>query len=303
MSASLEIAIVSLPDSNRRRRITQWMDSSPHPWRFFNACRAPAAGDPQYDAQRATALHGTELQAGEIGCFASHFHLLKEFEAASRYGWLLVVEDDVLIDLGFPFDMFLTIAELADLNYLKLYSRYMVRCRKVGERILGRSIVRFHGSLLDLPGRPTLPLGTQGYLISREGASRFIRSVGAIIRPVDWQFDRYWENGLGSYAVFPYPLMELVSETTITSTRRRAPPHVTGWFRYNSSRFIDRLRRRMHDHELRQRDEAIARAINAVKAQRAAVVTHLSFGKGVCEASMAQPDAMNVSPERQGQEV
>ena len=267
MSPSLEIAIISLPDSKRRRRITQWMESSPHPWRFFDACRVPAAGDPQYDGVRALALHGTELQAGEIGCFASHFRLLKQFEATGRYGWLLVVEDDVLIDLGFPFDMFLMIAEQADLKYLKLYSRYVVQCHKVGDRIFGRSIVRFHGSLLNLPGRPTLPLGTQGYLISREGASSFIRSVDAIIRPVDWQFDRYWENGLGSYAVFPYPLIELVSETTITSTRRRAPPHLRGWFRYNSSRFVDRLRRRMHDHNLKQRDRAIAHAIAAMKAQ------------------------------------
>lgn len=289
MRLPLEIAVISLRDSRRRDRVAQWMAESPYPWRFFDAFRGPAIGDPQYDERRARILHGAALGPAEIGCFTSHFRLLREFKETGPAAWLLVVEDDVIVDLGFPFGRLLTLMEKAELRYLKLYSRFAVRYQKVGEKILGRNIVRFRGGLLGLPGRPSLPLGTQGYLISREGAAGFVGSVDAIVRPVDWQLDRYWDNGLGSYSVYPHPLLELACETTITRVRRRPPPSPVDWLRHVSSLVADRLRRGVHDYRLRQRDRVIASIIADMRAESTAPLASRGPERSVPETGPAAP--------------
>lgn len=238
-------------------------------------------------------MHGAPLRPGEIGCFASHFRLLREFKETRAAAWLLVVEDDVLIDSGFPFDQLLALMERAGLEYLKLYSRFPVRYQKVGEKILGRNIVRFRGSLFGLPGRPSLPLGTQGYLISRDGAAAFIHSVDAIFRPIDWELDRYWNNGLGSYSIYPHPLLELASQTTITRVRRRPPPSPADWLRHVSSLVADRLRRSVHDYGLRQRDRVIASIIADMRAESTASATRRGPETSIGETGLvAQADPM-----------
>jgi glycosyl transferase family 25 len=65
----------------------------------------------------------------------------------------------------------------------------------------------------------TPPWGTQAYIVSREGAARLTQSIKSISRPVDDEFDRFWQHGLPSYALFPYPVMELESSTTIVKSK------------------------------------------------------------------------------------
>ncbi len=84
-----------------------------------------------------------------------------------------------------------------DIHYLKLFSRFITRFRYLG-RIGARGLYRF----------VVPPYGTQAYVVSKSGARTLVNALCRIERPVDDEMDRYWINGLPTYALFPYPALE-----------------------------------------------------------------------------------------------
>lgn len=164
--------------------------------------------------------------------------------------WTLVVEDDVVLDAGFSFRSLPDICKAAEIGYLRLYGRHMAPCKHVAW-LDQRELVRFERA----------PMGTQAYLISSRAARRFIDSVTTINRPIDWEMDRFWANGLYNYALFPFPCLELTMPSLIAKAAdsARAPTAIdrAAWFARKSKEYVLRLseniRLRQSDRRIRAR--------------------------------------------------
>lgn len=248
----IEFVIVSLKTSSERRRLmAAQMSRQSRPWRFFDALTAVDRTLP-YDAERSLIRRGYRLRPTEIGCFSSHFQCLKE-HAASFNGanYMVVLEDDVFIDETFDFNLLTVAMSVLDIHYFKLYSRFLTRCRFIG-RLGQRGIYRF----------VVPPYGTQAYVVSKAGARRATESITRIDRPIDDELDRYWSSGLPTYAVFPYPVIELSLRSTIdkgfsapdiASASQRLARFGFNW--------LDKIPRECADARLRNQDRRLAKAI------------------------------------------
>jgi glycosyl transferase, family 25 len=247
--AGVHIRVISLPGLPWRDTVEEALAGSPVPWSFFDA-RSGADPDLPYDLGRTLDLWGRELSRGEIGCFASHAALLREFAAADGPDWLLVLEDDVLLDRRFPLERLVALSRACGLTYVRLYSRYLTPFRHVAW-FCGRQIVRFEGK----------PLGTQAYLISRAGAASFLASVSAIERPIDHEIDRAWANGLTCYALYPHPALEFSAESTVVKVDPSLDRPWRDRARTFTWRVTERLRRERHNRAARESDRRIAAVI------------------------------------------
>lgn len=251
MGSNLRIVAISLVGSQRRERASANLDALNIPWSFLDALRVPAKGLPQYDEASAVRFWGRGLSKAEIGCAASHMRVMAQLAASDADdSWTLVVEDDVVLDAGFSFRSLPGICKAAEIGYLRLYGRHMAPCKHVAW-LDQRELVRFKRA----------PMGTQAYLVSNRAARRFIDSVTTINRPVDWEMDRFWANGLYNYALFPFPCIELTMPSSIAKAADSAcaPTAIdrTAWFAWKSKEYVLRLseniRLRRSDRRIRAR--------------------------------------------------
>ena len=173
------------------------------------------------------------LTPGEIGCFASHAALWQEL-AGGEAEAMVVLEDDLLIDPGFFAGLPLVAAALAAHPFVRLHAKAPVAARVIG-RVAGRHVVRYRG----------IAFGTQGYILRREGARRWLGSIRSIVRPVDDEIDRFWAHGVPNIGLHPFPVMEVGGPSTIEGERRDLPPprwHEFGW---QARRAVESARRRL----------------------------------------------------------
>jgi GR25 family glycosyltransferase involved in LPS biosynthesis len=88
-------------------------------------------------------------------------------------------------------------------------------------------------------------MGTQAYLISSQKARSFLETVRTISRPIDWEMDRFWANGLYNYALFPFPCLELGSSSSVNKQsefdKRPSVYDRVVWFFWKSKEALRRL--------------------------------------------------------------
>jgi glycosyl transferase family 25 len=209
----IEFSIISLRSQEaRRRHMVAQMEAFRLPWSLFDARTSENPPIPYSEAEAAIDWRGP-LTPGEIGCFASHYACLAEFVAQQTARYRIVVEDDVQLDPGFWYERLPSLMDACKLDYLRLYAKFPFKHRLVA--IFGQHyIIRYRSG----------PLGTQGYVISQEGARRFLESIDRISRPVDWEIDRYWNHGLPPYTLGPHPLFEKVQTSTIKKIKPKEYP-------------------------------------------------------------------------------
>ncbi|MBR1170996.1 glycosyltransferase family 25 protein [Bradyrhizobium liaoningense] len=250
MNSDLNVIVISFPDSPRRERASANLDALGLPWRYFDALREPPAHLPQYNEEASVRLWGRGLSRSEIGCAASHIAVLEILARSSEETWTLVIEDDVALDTGFPYRALVELCRVAQIGYLRLYARHLPNLRNV--LWLGqRELIRFERA----------PMGTQAYLINTSKARSFIRSVRTIDRPIDWEMDRFWHNGLVNYALFPFPCIELTTGSSIKKQAEwtKIPSAIDRaiWVAWKSKEAIRRL---MANLRLRWQDRTIRAA-------------------------------------------
>lgn len=199
-----KILVVSLPkDTVRRERVCQMFEKANFDWEFIYA-DLDEVDSLNYDENTALIKHGRALGHGELGCYASHLKCWN-YVVSNKLEYALVIEDDVLIDERFDFNALIDFIHFSKIDYLRLYSRNMSSNKLLG--LLGhRRFYRFKNTCY----------GTQGYLLSKLGAQKFLlSSQKGIFRPVDDDMDRFWENDIPNYAIYPYPLLEKSDQSTI----------------------------------------------------------------------------------------
>lgn len=211
-SPRLAVCVISLADSAERRALVEAnLADCPLPWSFLDGSRPGDASEVVSDPAAQTVAFGRPLTPGEVGCYASHRHALAAFDTDPALDWLLVMEDDIWLDPAFPYRELAAWLDEKSIGFLRLFVREWRRAYpryRFGER-----------QVLYLT---TDPYGSQGYLISRATAARFRPRLSRQLRPIDDELGRFWENGLDNHVLFPFPMVERHSVSTLNDARETA---------------------------------------------------------------------------------
>jgi glycosyl transferase family 25 len=207
------VLVISMPNSPRREEFSTRARESNVEWSYFDAVSGLDASL-HYD-EKATLINvGRNLTVGELGCYSSHYlswHRLIQSDATQ----MIVLEDDTLVDWEYIAELMNFDLSKRSIDWLRLYakipSRYRMICRPTLDH--RRHIVEF----LNYAG------GTQGYVISRSGASKFLAHCRIVGCAIDTEMDRFWVHGVRDLAIFPFPIVELSGPSTIGGERGFVP--------------------------------------------------------------------------------
>jgi glycosyl transferase family 25 len=226
------VRVISLARSaDRRASMARQLDAvGSLDWAFFDACES-LPGWLHHDPAVVRRRLRRDMTGGELGCFASHAALWRWFIDDSTAQLLVVLEDDVVIDPGFFAQLPAFAAALPNTQFVRLYAKAPTLARPLAQ-VMGRHIVRYRG----------IAFGTQGYVLRRAGAERFLASITNVERPIDDEIDRFWVHGNPNIGVHPFPIMEIGFASTIEPARRA--PTSGGWLRWKLGRAGDGLQRR-----------------------------------------------------------
>jgi GR25 family glycosyltransferase involved in LPS biosynthesis len=205
MTKSVEVVVISLlRAAERRRLISEKFTSLSQSWSFFDAHTSLANPALEYDEARIRRTIGRTLSGPELGVWSSHYTVIQRFLNESLNDYLLVFEDDVIFDTAFPVHAVVDICEERGIHYIRLFGMYYADAVWLSF-FYDRSIIRYKST----------PAGSQAYLISKEGARRLVTGCRAVEATVDLALDSFWKTGLPIYSVFPFPVIERFSPTSI----------------------------------------------------------------------------------------
>jgi len=215
--ARVEIVVISLPTAiERRRKIEAMFEGTGLTWSYFDAHTSLRHPGLRYDANEIKRQFGRTLSVPEIAVCSSQVAVIDEFLQHGTSEYILVLEDDVIFDTDFPLDDFSAFCSEKGIDYIRLFGKHYAEAVRLGF-FFDRSIVRYKSS----------PAGAQAYLMSKTGARKFLEGYRSIDATVDLAMDRFWHHQLPIYSIFPYPIIERFSPTSIP-----VPPHVkerSGW--------------------------------------------------------------------------
>jgi glycosyl transferase, family 25 len=201
----VDVVVISLPDARKRRAwVTEMFAGTGLKWSFFDAHNGLLHPGLQYNSTAIKRQFGRTLSVPEIAVYSSHVAVLREFLDRGLAEYILVLEDDVIYDVDFPLIEFAKLCSDQGIEYIRLFGKHYAEAVRLGF-FFDRSIVRYK----------TTPAGAQAYLISRKGARLFIESVESVDATVDLAMDSFWKVGLPIYSIFPYPIIERYSPTSI----------------------------------------------------------------------------------------
>jgi glycosyl transferase family 25 len=210
-NASVEIVVISLPSATERRhKIEALFQGTGLNWFYFDAHTSLKHSGLQYDVGEIKKRFGRTLSGPEIAVCSSHVAVLSDFLERGSTEYVLVLEDDVIFDTDFPLDKFSAYCSEKGIDYIRLFGKHYAKAVRL-DFFFDRSIVRYLSS----------PAGAQAYLMSKAGARRFLEGYRSIDATVDLAMDRFWALQLPIYSIFPYPIIERYSPTSIPM-----PPHV-----------------------------------------------------------------------------
>ncbi|WP_041795470.1 glycosyltransferase family 25 protein [Pararhodospirillum photometricum] len=159
----------------------------------------------RYDRARCLGLYGVDMLPGEVGCYLAHERAWTRL-CDDGHAMALILEDDATLADSLP-------ALLETLSQTDPATRpwQVVRLASLRAKAMAKAVAR-HKTPQPLGGPHALyrlkthVLGLQGYVMTAEGARRMRAYGEKIFMPVDHMMDRYWENGLDPYIVFPFPV-------------------------------------------------------------------------------------------------
>ena len=204
-NATVEIVVISLPSATeRRRQIDRLFEGTGLNWSYFDAHTSLNHPGLRYDLSEVKKRFGRTLSAPEIAVCSSHVAVLNDFLERGSTEYVLILEDDVIFDTDFPLDEFSVFCLEKGIDYIRLFGKHYAEALRLGF-FFDRSIIRYK----------TSPAGAQAYLMSKNGARLFIENYRSIDATVDLAMDRFWNLPLPIYSIFPYPIIERYSPTSI----------------------------------------------------------------------------------------
>ena len=174
------------------------------------------------------------LSDNEIGCYFSHLRAMESVAEGSA-PMAAILEDDVTLEAGLPRALAAIEAGAAPFDAIDLH-----RTMKRGE-IFAACMTLAPGLELGRIGYTHMNL--QGYVLSREGAQRFLARTPRITHAVDKELHRYWANGMDLYGLSRAMVIHAdQGQSMIDETRgpRAAYPDADQW-RWRLARFGEKV--------------------------------------------------------------
>jgi glycosyl transferase, family 25 len=204
-NVTVEIVVISLlTAAQRRRNIEAMFRGTGLNWTYFDAHTSLKHPGLRYDLGEVKRLFGRTLSGPEIAVCSSHVAVLSDFLERGAMEYILVLEDDVIFDTDFPLEKFGSFCSEHNIDYVRLFGKHYANAVRLGF-FFDRSILRY----------TTSPAGAQAYLMSKAGARKFLESYRSIDATVDLAMDQFWITQLPIYSIFPYPVIERYSPTSI----------------------------------------------------------------------------------------
>jgi glycosyl transferase, family 25 len=201
----IDIFVISLPSATERRLATAGMlDEQGLEWSFFDAHTSLECRDLLFDKALTRRHYGRDLTKPQVAVFSSHYAVWKAFLEGQSSEYLLVLEDDIILDTAFPVAEFAAFCARFGIDYVRLFGKHYTKATRLGF-FYDRALVRFG----------TTPTGAQAYLLSVAGAQRLVGYCRTVDATIDIVMDRFWDTGLPLYSIFPYPVVERFVPTSI----------------------------------------------------------------------------------------
>jgi glycosyl transferase, family 25 len=212
LNRNVEIVVISVPTAAKRRSsVNSMFEGAGLNWRYFDAHTSLQHAGLTYDLREIKRRFGRTLSLPEIAVSSSHVAVLSEFLQRGTSDYVLVLEDDVIFDTDFPLDKFGALCADNGIDYIRLFGKHYAKAVRIGF-FFDRSIIRYE----------TSPAGAQAYMMSKNGARLFMENFRSIDATVDLAMDKFWKLGMPIYSIFPYPIIERYSPTSIPMPRRTA---------------------------------------------------------------------------------
>ncbi len=144
------------------------------------------------------------LSASEVGCYLSHYRAIKQ-AYTEGFDYVCLFEDDVVAEAGLGQLIHDLMAQPVALD--------MVRFMALKQR--KRKVVRPINSRYTLVRPQRGALGTQGYLLSRQGMQKVLSYGAQITMAIDKFYDSFFLFNLHCYSVEPHAIYELAQPSSI----------------------------------------------------------------------------------------
>lgn len=209
-----KIMVISVPTARERREaFEKSITGMPPRWDYFDAF-SNLSPSLIYTADAALRKSANVLNKAELGCYSSHYSLWR-WLLDSDYSQIIIFEDDVVVD--WPFIEKLQRIDFASqgIHYLRLFTKIPARWRYVKTPFFDKyhHLIRF----------TNFALGSQAYILTREGARILIEHGQRLDCAVDVFMDRYWQHGLPNLALYPFHVFERFQESSIGYERFETP--------------------------------------------------------------------------------
>lgn len=251
LSEGLHVFVLNLPSAvERRTLVEQELSRVGLVGTFVPGVDASSLSDVdwgRYNRRRCRAIYGVDMLPTELACYLGHERILRRI-VDEGIEVALVLEDDVWLE-----DTLIPVLD-ALLGQTRPWPWMVVRLASLRGRKILRGIQTRHrvtslGAEHGLYKLSTHVLGAQGYVVTREGAERMLRYGRRIALPFDHAMDRFWENGLTPYVVYPFVLGERGELSSIIGDRDPARRYAMGpWvlWRRRVSRWLDGAAKRWY---------------------------------------------------------
>lgn len=176
----------------------------------------------------------SRLTAGEVGCYASHMAIMKRVAAADQPA--LVLEDDIQIKPEFPALVAEFLRSGLSCDILRISSYHYERknpTRIVASLSNGYDVIKYM----------SVPNNTGAYLITPEGARKFLKWKPKRTTPIDQDLKRIWDLRMKTLAFCPPLVIHNVLEVSTIHTMGKPSG---SWRRPKLQRMSDRFFRRLY---------------------------------------------------------
>jgi len=188
--------------------------------------------------------HAPDLKPNEVACVLSHKAALETFLASGASAAVVLEDDAVLSDRLAPFVEAMVRLPI-DWNAVNLENR--------NRKPLRPALITFDFGVA-VHASAWLSKGSAGWLYSRDGAERVLRSLRSFRHAYDTHIGFFWRYGITALCVYP----PLVGLSGVTSSTISTPDQPARNFALNELTFpqLLRARRERIEHEFRKEIEA-----------------------------------------------
>lgn len=208
MTIKYKIFVINLDRSPERMvKIGEQLASFNLPYERISAVDGKQLSEQELEHHAPSAMvaksYHRQLGAGEVGCSLSHKNIWQKI-VDEQLDFAFIIEDDIELKENFG-DAVEMVSKIAHerWDFFKLFPLSRGSEKNIDQRFdyNGFTFVTYH----------KFPLGTQGQVVSLQGAKKMLANMPHILQPIDSQIKSWWELDIFPFGLLPYCVYDDVS--------------------------------------------------------------------------------------------